>query len=72
MAGDKPRPNHAVYLRVLRTMTAEQRLRKAFELGAAARAMFEHGLRRRFPGLEDAALARLVRDRLDRRHNRNY
>jgi hypothetical protein len=32
-----------VYIRVLRAMTPEQRLRKAFELGATARAMFEHG-----------------------------
>jgi hypothetical protein len=68
----KPRPNHHVYLRVLRAMTPEQRLRKAFELGAAARAMFEHGLRRRFPTLNAAVLARLVRERLDRCHNRNY
>ena len=68
----KPRPNHAVYLRVLRAMTPEQRLRKAFELGASARALFEHGLRQRFPDRDDADLARLVRARLDRCHNQNY
>jgi hypothetical protein len=72
MIGGKPRPNHAVYLRVLRAMTPEQRLRKAFELGASARALFEHGLRQRFPGLGDTAFSRLVRERLDRCHNRNY
>ena len=72
MPGGKPRPNHAVYLRVLRAMTPEQRLRKAFELGAVARALFDHGLRQRFPGLDDAALAALARARLDRCHNRNY
>jgi hypothetical protein len=72
MAGGKSRPNHAVYVRVLRTMTPEQRLRKAFELGAMTRAMFEHGLRRRFPQLGETALAGLVRERLDRCHNRNY
>ena len=68
----KPRPNHAVYLRVLRAMTPEQRLRKAFELGSTARALFEHGLRRRFPRLDDVELDRLVRERLDWCHNRNY
>jgi hypothetical protein len=68
----KPQPNHTVYLRVLRAMTPEQRLRKAFELGASTRALFEHGLRRRFSGLNDAALRRLARERLDRCHNRNY
>lgn len=72
MTSGKPRPNHAVYLRVLRAMTPEQRLRKAFELGASARAMFEHGLRQRFAELHDAELRRLVRERLDRCHNRNY
>ena len=72
MTAGKSRPNHGVYLRVLRGMTPEQRLRKAFELGAAARALFEHGLRRRFPGLDDGALARLLRERLDHCHNRNY
>ena len=68
----KPRPNHDVYVRVLRAMTPEQRLGKAFALGAAARAMFEHGLRRRFPELGGAAFASLARARLDRCHNRNY
>jgi len=53
-------------------MTPEQRLRKAFELGASARALFEHGLRQRFPERDDSELARLVRERLDRCHNRNY
>ena len=72
MTGAKPRPNHGVYLRVLRSMTPEQRLRKAFELGAMTRAMLEHGLRRRFPELGASAMARLVRERLDRCHNRNY
>ena len=68
----KPRPNHAVYLRVLRRMTPEQRLRKAFELTATTRALLALGLRRRFPELDAAALTRLLRQRLDRCHNRNY
>jgi hypothetical protein len=72
MAGGKPRPNHGVYISVLRAMTPEQRLRKAFELGAMTRAMLEHGLRRRFPHLDDTGLAGLVRQHLDRCHNRNY
>src|SRR5262245_52647318 len=68
----KLRPNHAVYLRVLRAMTPEQRLRKAFELTVSARALFAVGLRRRFPEMDDAAFARLLRERLDGCHNRNY
>jgi hypothetical protein len=68
----KPQPNHALYLAVLRRMTPEQRLRKAFELSAAARARFEHGLRHRFPSLDETAFRRLLRERLDLCHNRNY
>jgi len=68
----KPRPNHALYLRILRGMTPEQRLRKAFELTRSTRALFHHGLRRRFPDLDEAQLGWLVRERLDRCHNRNY
>jgi hypothetical protein len=39
MTGGKPRPKHGVHVRVVRAMTPEQRLRKAFELGATVRAM---------------------------------
>lgn len=67
----KARPNHAAYLRVLRAMTPEQRLRKAFELTAMARALFAIGLRRRFPDLSEAAFTRLLRQRLALCHKRN-
>ena len=72
MTGGKPRPNHAVYLKILRSMAPVQRLRKAFELGATPRALFEHSLRRRFPDLDEPAFRRLLHERLDRCHNRNY
>jgi hypothetical protein len=70
MTGLKPRPNHAVYLRALRRMSPEARLRKAFELSAFARSLFRAGLARRFPGLSAQKLDRLVRDRLERCYNR--
>ena len=35
-------------------------------------ALFEHGLRWRFPKLGDVELDQLARERLDRCHNRNY
>ena len=71
MASLKPRPNHAVYLRALRAMSPQARLRKAFELSGFTRALFRAGLARRFPGLSRAELDRLVRNRLERCHNRN-
>ena len=68
----KPRPNHRLYLQMLRGMTPEQRLRKAFELSAFSRALFAEGLQRRFPGLSDDAFASLLRTRLEKCHNRNW
>ena len=55
----KPRPNHQIYIQVLRGMSAEDRLRKALELSATARALFFAGLRRRHPDLPDAELRQL-------------
>jgi len=68
----KPRPNHAVYLRVLRAMSPQARLRKAFELSAFTRALFCAGLARRFRDSSATELDRLARDRLEKCHNRNY
>jgi hypothetical protein len=68
----KPQPNHRTYVQILRRMTPEQRLRKAFDLSEFAKALFLQGLRTRFPDLSDDEFDRLARKRLDKCHNRNY
>ncbi|MGH7140495.1 MAG: hypothetical protein ACREHD_32575 [Pirellulales bacterium] len=68
----KPRPNHRRYIEVLRRMTPEQRLAKAFELSEMSKQLFRQGLRERFPDLDDAAFHRLFLDRLAKCHNQNY
>ena len=68
----KPRPNHQRYLEVLRNMTPEQRLLKAFELSAFSKALFKEGLRQRFPDLSEEVFHRLYLERLALCHNRNY
>lgn len=68
----KPRPNHGVYIAALRRLTPEQRLRKAFELSAFVRALFEQGLRKRFPDLPETEFRKLLLERLELCHNRNY
>jgi hypothetical protein len=68
----KPRPNHRLYIEVLRRMTVEQRLAKAFELSALAKRAFIDGLRRRFPDLPDVEFKKLLLARLEKCHNRNY
>lgn len=67
----KPRPNHRRYILVLRRMTPEDRLRKAFELSDFARALFVRGLEKRFPDLGPDALRELVMGRLEKCHNRS-
>lgn len=56
----------------LRAMSPQARLCKAFELSAFTRALLRAGLARRFPGSSATELDRLVRDRLEKCHNRNY
>jgi len=68
----KNRPNHKIYIQVLRQMSSEKRLSKAFELSEFARQLFIHGLHKRFPNLEYEEFKKILLERLDKCHNRNY
>ena len=68
----KPRPNHKLYIQMLRRMTPEQRLAKTFDLSEFTRRLFADGLRRRFPDLSEGDFQELLRTRLEKCHNRNY
>jgi hypothetical protein len=68
----KPRPNHRVYLEILRSMTPGQKLQKVFELSELGKTLFREGLRKRFPEASEAELHRIFLDRLEKCHNRNY
>ena len=68
----KPQPNHKRYIRVLRSMSDEQRLARAFELSEMTRALFRQGLRERHPGLSEEGLHQLYLERLAKCYNRNY
>jgi len=72
MPESKPRPNHCLYISVLREMTPEKRLLKAMELSSFSRQLFRHGLRKMNPDLTEEEFDRLLRDRIDKYHNRNY
>lgn len=67
----KQRPNHREYLRVLRRMSPEARLRKAFELSRFSRELFRRGLERRFPDRSDDELDALLLRRLETCHSRS-
>ncbi|RPJ49716.1 MAG: hypothetical protein EHJ95_08360 [Methanobacteriota archaeon] len=68
----KPRANHRLYLQILRRLTPEQRLLKAFELSEFSLALFRHGLHARFPDASEAEFEAILRRRLAKCHNRNY
>jgi len=68
----KTHPNHSLYIRVLRAMSSEARLMKAFELTEFSKELFLHGLRKRFPDLTEEALHKVYLARLMKCHNRIY
>jgi len=68
----KEKPNHSLYIQVLRRMSPEARLMKAFELTAFSKQLFLHGLRKRFPDLTEEELHQIYLERLEKCHNRNY
>ena len=72
MIDPKPRPNHQLYLEVLRKMTPEQRLLKAFELSEFTKTLFKHGLRLRFPDATPEELHQIFLRQLAKCHNTNY
>ena len=68
----KPRPNHQQYIAVLRRMTPQQRVAKVFELSEMTKRLFIQGLRERFPDLDEEQFHKLMLQRLELCHNRNY
>jgi hypothetical protein len=64
--------NRELYLQSLRRMTPAQRLRKAMELSELGKSLTLHGLRRRFPTLDEQTIHAKFLEILARCHNRNY
>ena len=68
----KKGPNHKIYIKILRKMSIEKRLLKAFELSDFANQLFIHGPRERFPNLTAEEFRKMLFKRLEKCHNRNY
>ena len=68
----KHRPNHHLYLKTLKKMTTEERLKKVFELSAFTKALFLQGLQKRFPTKTETEIKDLYLERIAKCHNRNY
>ena len=68
----KERPNHQLSLRILRSMTPQQKLAQVFKLNERTKMLFRIGLRRRFPDLDNAEFEKVYLQMRMRCHNRNY
>jgi len=66
------RANHKIYIQVLRRMSSEARLLKAFELSEFSMQLFIHGLHQRFPDLSNEEFKKILLERLNKCHNSNY
>ena len=66
----KLQANRQFYIRILRSLTPEQRLRKAFELTAMTRELARAGVARQHPDLGSEEIDRLTRDRIMSWHSR--
>ena len=68
----KPRPNHQRTLRILRSMSPQQKMAQVFKLNDRTLKLFRVGLRRRFPELNDAEFEKVYLQMRERCHNRIY
>jgi len=68
----KPTPNHQQYLKVLKNMSSEQKLLKAFQLSETMKELFIAGLKKRFPHKTSEEIQALYLQRLTKCYNRNY
>ena len=66
----KPRPSQRLYVEVLRGMTPEQRLLKAFELSELSHELLRAGVQQRFPDAGPDEVQRIYMEQLARCQNR--
>lgn len=64
--------NREVYINILRKMTPQERLKKAFELSEFTKELFICGLKKRYPDLSDEQFHKIFMERMKKCHNRNY
>jgi hypothetical protein len=65
-------PDHKEYIKMMRKMYPEDRLRKSFEMTELSRKLFLAGLKNRFPNLSDKEIKKIYLKRIDKCHNSNW
>jgi hypothetical protein len=64
--------NHSIYIKALKGLSAEQRLKRALDLSDFTRRVFESGLKKRLSNLNEKEFKQKLYERLEKCHNRNY
>ena len=60
------------YLKIIRSMSPEDRLKKCFELNELTRQLFLAGLKNRFPQCSEEEIKKIYLRRIDKCRNLNY
>jgi len=63
---------HREYIKIIRRLTPEERLKKCFELNELTKKLFLTGLKNRFPDLSQEEIKKLYLKRINKCHNLDY
>jgi len=63
---------HREYIKIIRRLTPEERLKKCFELNELGKQLFLTGLKNRFPNLSQEEIKKLYLKRINKCHNLDY
>ena len=64
--------SHKAYIKIIRRMSPEDRLKKCFELNELTKQLFLTGLRNRYPGYSEKEIKKIYLQRIDKCRNLNY
>lgn len=64
--------SHREYIKIIRRLTPEERLKKCFELNELTKKLFLTGLKNRFPDLSQEEIKKLYLKRINKCHNLDY
>ncbi|MBA7646024.1 hypothetical protein ES703_53785 [subsurface metagenome] len=64
--------SHREYIKIIRKLTPEERLKKCFELNELTKQLFLTGLKNRFPDLSQEEIKKLYLKRINKCHNLDY
>jgi len=68
----KKSPDHKEYIKMMRRLSPQERLKKSFELTELTKNLFLAGLKERFPDLTDREIKKIYLERINKCHNLNY